>query len=147
MSAPHARPSPRLGLNFRAVAPDPGAIGGPGSHEFRALADSGEDAIAWSPQSQYAANVELAEALSPQEKRKQGSESMKKVPTPGKKTCEEVAELLKLPLQRTVKSVVLAVPGDKQTQLFLLLIRGGHPINEAKVSQLPDLANFRFASE
>ncbi len=137
----------RLGLKFRAVAADTGAIGGTGSHEFHVLADSGEDAIAWSPQSQYAANVELAEALSPQEKRKQGSESMKKVPTPGKKTCEEVAELLKLPLQRTVKSVVLAVPGDKQTQLFLLLIRGDHQINEVKVSKLPDLANFRFASE
>src|SRR5712671_7861544 len=93
----------RLGLKFRAVAADTGAIGGTGSHEFHVLADSGEDAIAWSPASQYAANVELAEALSPEEKRKQGSESLKKVPTPGKKTCEEVAQLLKLPLQKTVK--------------------------------------------
>jgi prolyl-tRNA synthetase len=137
----------RLGLKFRAVAADTGAIGGTGSHEFHVLADSGEDAIAWSPESQYAANVELAEALSPQEKRKQGSESLKKVPTPGKKTCEEVAALLKLPLQRTVKSVVLAVPGETQAQLFLLLIRGDHQLNEVKVSKLPDLANFRFASE
>src|SRR3954470_13441062 len=137
----------RLGLKFRAVAADTGSIGGTGSHEVHVLADSGEDAIAWSPQSQYAANVELAEALAPQEKRKEGSESLKKVPTPGKKTCEEVAELLKLPLQRTVKSVVLAVPGDKETQLFLLLIRGDHQLNEVKVSKLPDLANFRFASE
>src|SRR5712672_4824057 len=91
----------RLGLKFRAVAADTGAIGGTGSHEFHVLADSGEDAIAWSPQSQYAANVELAEALAPASSRKSSSESLKKVPTPGKKTCEEVAELLKLPLQRT----------------------------------------------
>jgi prolyl-tRNA synthetase len=137
----------RLGLKFRAVAADTGSIGGTGSHEFHVLADSGEDAIAWSPESQYAANVELAEALAPASSRKSSSEELKKVPTPGKKTCEEVAELLKLPLQRTVKSVVLAVPGDKQTQLFLLLIRGDHQLNEVKVSKLPDLANFRFASE
>src|SRR5882672_5315040 len=80
----------RLGLQFRAVAADTGAIGGTGSHEFHVLADSGEDAIAWSPESQYAANVELAEAVAPQEKRKQGGEPLKKVATPGKKTCEEV---------------------------------------------------------
>jgi prolyl-tRNA synthetase len=137
----------RLGLKFRAVAADPGAIGGTGSHEFHVLADSGEDAIAWSPESQYAANVELAEALSPSEKRKQGNEPLKKVPTPGKKTCEEVADLLKLPLQRTVKSVVLAAEGEKGARLFLLLIRGDHQMNEVKVSKLPDLAKFRFASE
>ncbi len=137
----------RLGLKFRAVAADTGSIGGTGSHEFHVLADSGEDAIAWSPESQYAANVELAEAVFPSEKRKQGSEALKKVPTPGKKTCEEVAELLKLPLQRTVKSVVVAVPGDKDAQLFLLLIRGDHQLNEVKVSKLPDLAKFRFAAE
>src|SRR5712671_370885 len=125
----------RLGLKFRAVAADTGSIGGTGSHEFHVLADSGEDAIAWSPESQYAANVELAEALAPASSRKSSSEEMKKVPTPGKKTCEEVAELLKLPLQRTVKSVVLAVPGGTQTQLFLLLIRGDHQLNEVKVSK------------
>jgi len=137
----------RLGLKFRAVAADTGAIGGTGSHEFHVLADSGEDAIAWSPQSQYAANVELAEAVAPAFSRRSSSEQMKKVPTPGKKTCEEVAEFLKLPLEKTVKSVVLAVQGDKQTQLFLLLIRGDHQLNEVKVSKLPELTNFRFASE
>src|SRR5712664_1683836 len=94
----------RLGLRFRAVAADTGAIGGTGSHEFHVLADSGEDAIAWSPESQYAANVELAEALSPQQKRDPAGEPLKKVPTPGKKTCEAVAQLLKLPLEKTVKS-------------------------------------------
>jgi prolyl-tRNA synthetase len=139
----------RLGLRFRAVAADPGAIGGTGSHEFHVLADSGEDAVAFAPESDYAANVELAEAVFPDEKRKPGSEPMKKVPTPGKKTCEEVADLLKLPLERTVKSVVLAVEGEKQkeAQVFLLLIRGDHQLNEIKVGKLPALAKFRFASE
>ncbi|HXI35893.1 MAG TPA: proline--tRNA ligase, partial [Burkholderiales bacterium] len=117
----------RLGLQFRAVAADTGSIGGTGSHEFHVLADSGEDAIAWAPESNYAANVELAEALSPSQ-RKSPSEPTKKVPTPGKKTCEEVAELLKLPLQRTVKSV--AVMHDKE--FVLLLIRGDHSLNEIK---------------
>jgi len=137
----------RLGLRFRAVAADTGAIGGTGSHEFHVLADSGEDAIAFSPDSDYAANVELAEAVFPHEKRRPGSEQMKKVPTPGKKTCEEVADLLKLPLERTVKSVVLAVDGEKEAQIFLLLIRGDHQLNEIKVNKLPGLAKFRFASE
>jgi prolyl-tRNA synthetase len=130
----------RLALKFRAVAADTGAIGGTGSHEFHVLADSGEDAIAWSPESQYAANVELAEALSPQEKRKQGSESLKKVPTPGKKTCEEVAELLKLPLQRTVKAVALM----RDDAFHLLLVRGDHQLNEIKAQKA--IGAFRFAS-
>src|SRR5262245_19089747 len=137
----------RLGLRFRAVAADTGAIGGTGSHEFHVLADSGEDAIAFSPDSGYAANVELAEALSPSEKRKSPGEQMKKVPTPGKKTCEEVAQLLKIPLQRTVKSVVLAVDGEKEAQLYLLLIRGDHELNEIKVNKVAGLAKFRFATE
>jgi prolyl-tRNA synthetase len=137
----------RLGLKFRAVAADTGAIGGTGSHEFHVLADSGEDAIAWSPASQYAANVELAEAVFPEQKRDPAGEPLKKVPTPGKKTCEAVAQLLKLPLEKTVKSVVLAAEGEKGTQLFLLLIRGDHQLNEVKASKLPDLSSFRFASE
>lgn len=137
----------RLGLQFRAVAADTGAIGGTGSHEFHVLADSGEDAIAWSPESQYAANVELAEAVFPNEKRKQGSEQVQKVPTPGKKTCEEVAAFLKLPIEKTVKSVVLTAEREKESEVYLLLIRGDHALNEVKVSKLPELAKFRFASE
>src|SRR6185295_2743870 len=96
----------RLGLRFRAVAADTGSIGGTGSHEFHVLAESGEDAIAFCPQSDYAANVELAEAMAPGE-RKSASQTLQKVATPGKKTCEEVAELLKLPLQKTVKAVIV----------------------------------------
>src|SRR6476661_1809 len=94
----------RLGLRFRAVAADTGAIGGTGSHEFHVLADSGEDAIAFSPQSDYAANVELAEALSPGA-RPAAKETMRKVATPGKTKCEAVAELLGIALERTVKAV------------------------------------------
>src|SRR5436190_5726972 len=101
----------RLGLKFRSVAADTGAIGGTGSHEFQVLADSGEDAIAFSPQSDYAANVELAEAVSPGA-RPAAKEAMRKVPTPGKTTCEQVAELLGLPLQRTAKAV--AVMHDRE---------------------------------
>jgi len=130
----------RLGLRFRAVAADTGAIGGTGSHEFHVLADSGEDAIAFSPQSDYAANVELAEAVSPA-KRNPPGEEMRKVPTPGKTTCEDVAKLLKLELQKTVKAV--AVMHDKD--FHLLLVRGDHGLNEIKTQKL--IGAFRFASD
>jgi prolyl-tRNA synthetase len=131
----------RLGLKFRAVAADTGAIGGTGSHEFQVLAASGEDAIAWSDGSDYAANLELAEAAFPAEKRKDPGASMQKVPTPGKATCEEVAALLKLPLTRTVKSVALM-----QDKTFaLLLVRGDHSLNEVKAHKF--IGAFRFASE
>jgi prolyl-tRNA synthetase len=133
----------RLGLKFRAVAADPGAIGGTGSHEFQVLADSGEDAIAYSPDSDYAANLELAEAVFPIEKRKSPSREKQKVPTPGKTRCEEVAELLKLPLARTVKAIAV-MSNDK---FALLLIRGDHTLNEFKVGKVSFLNPFRFASE
>lgn len=130
----------RLGLKFRAVAADPGAIGGTSSHEFHVLADSGEDAIAFSPESDYAANVELAEAIATA-KRSPGSQPMKKVPTPGKTTCEAVAELLKIDLKRTVKAV--AVMHDEE--LYLLLIRGDHELNETKTQKV--IGAFRFATD
>ncbi len=130
----------RLGLKFRAVAADTGSIGGTGSHEFHVLADSGEDAISFSPQSDYAANVELAEAVVTA-KRGQPSEPMKKVPTPGKATCEAVAGLLKLPLQKTVKSVALM----HDDQFHLLLVRGDHALNEIKAAKV--IGAFRFATE
>ena len=131
----------RLGLKFRSVAADTGAIGGTGSHEFQVLADSGEDAIAWSPESEFAANLELAEALPPEGKRQEAREKMQKVPTPGKTTCEDVAALLKLPLQRTVKAVAVM-----QDDVFhLLLIRGDHSLNEIKTNKA--IGAFRFATE
>jgi prolyl-tRNA synthetase len=133
----------RLGLKFRAVAADTGAIGGTGSHEFHVLADSGEDAIAYCPQSDYAANVELAEALPPAAPRGPASAPMKKVPTPDKTRCEDVAALLALPLQRTVKAI--AVVHDEA--FHLLLLRGDHDLNEIKTQKLPGLDPFRFATE
>ena len=133
----------RLGLSFRAVAADTGSIGGTGSHEFHVLADSGEDAIAFCPDSDYAANVELAEGLAPPTPRNGHTEQMKKIATPGKIRCEDVADLLKLPLTKTVKAI--AVMHDEQ--FFLLLIRGDHTLNEIKASKLPFLNPFRFASD
>src|SRR5712664_1021335 len=97
----------RLGLEFRAVAADSGEIGGTGSHEFQVLASSGEDAIAYSPQSSYAANVEMAEALAPARPRGAATQPMKKTATPGKHTCEEVSEFLEIPIEKTVKSIVV----------------------------------------
>jgi len=131
----------RLGLKFRAVAADPGAIGGTSSHEFQVIADSGEDAIVYCPDSEYAANLDLAEAVAPSEPRKKPSEDMKKVPTPGMTTCEEVAALLKLPLERTVKAI--AVMHDDA--LILLLVRGDHNLNELKTQKMAGA--FRFATE
>ena len=98
----------RMGLTFRAVAADTGAIGGDRSHEFQVIAETGEDAIIYCPTSDYAANIELAEALSLIATRGAATQTLAKTPTPGKATCEEVAELLKVPLHTTVKSIVLA---------------------------------------
>jgi len=130
----------RLGLKFRAVAADTGSIGGTGSHEFHVLADSGEDAIAFCPQSDYAANVELAEALAPGT-RGAPKEEMRKVPTPGKRTCEDVAALLKIDLKKTVKSIAV-MQGD---EFYLLLVRGDHSLNEIKTQK--QIGTFRFAGE
>jgi prolyl-tRNA synthetase len=133
----------RLGLGFRAVAADTGSIGGTGSHEFHVLADSGEDAIAFCPDSDYAANVELAEALAPAAPRGAAAEALEKKATPGKIRCEEVAEFLGTSLTRTVKAI--AVVHDDA--FYLLLIRGDHNLNEVKVGKLPGLDPFRFATE
>ena len=118
--------------------PTPAQIGGSASHEFQVLADSGEDAIAWCPASDYAANVELAEALAPAAARPAAAEAMQKVPTPGQETCEEVAALLGLPLARTVKCIMLAVDAEgAPARVHMLLIRGDHALNEVKVSKIP----------
>jgi prolyl-tRNA synthetase len=137
----------RMGLKFRAVGADTGPIGGSASHEFQVLADSGEDAIAWCPQSDYAANVELAEAVAPAVPRPPASESMQKVATPGKSTCEEVAQLLNLPLARTVKCIMLWANRDGRERVHMLLIRGDHTLNEIKVNKVPGLGAFRWASD
>lgn len=143
----------RLGLRFRAVAADTGAIGGDRSHEFQVIADTGEDAIVYCPDSDYAANIELAEALAPKAPRGAAAQPLHKTPTPGKSTCEDVAALLGLPLQRTVKSLVLATDerspaGDVvKTTVWLLLVRGDHQLNEVKAGKLQGLNHgFRFAT-
>lgn len=133
----------RLGLKFRAVAADTGAIGGSGSHEFHVLAESGEDAIAFCPDSDYAANIELARSLLPQQERSIPDGIMQKVSTPNKKTCAEVADFLNIPLQKTVKT--LAVKANDK--IFLLLLRGDHQLNELKVRKIPFLSEFQMANE
>jgi prolyl-tRNA synthetase len=133
----------RLGLQFRAVAADTGSIGGTGSHEFHVLADSGEDAIAYCPDSDYAANVELAEALAPEKVSRGDTPPLEKKATPGKIRCEDVAEFLGVPLTSTVKAI--AVMHDEE--FVLLLIRGDHNLNEIKASKLPGLDPFRFATD
>ena len=144
----YARIFGRMDLEFRAVAADTGQIGGSASHEFQVLADSGEDAIAWCPASDYAANIELAEAVALAPSRPAPSEPMQKVPTPGKATCEEVAKLLALPLLRTVKCIMLATEIEEQPpRIWMLLIRGDHALNEIKVTKIPGLEKFRWASE
>ncbi len=150
----YARIFTRMGLVFRAVAADTGNIGGKASHEFQVIADTGEDAIAYCPTSDYAANVEMAEALPLIAQRAAPGEPLKKTPTPGKEKCEDVAELLGLPLARTVKSIVLAVDRvDAQgkalpAEIWLVLLRGDHELNEVKVGKVTGLRNgFRFATE
>jgi prolyl-tRNA synthetase len=137
----------RLGFKFRAVAADPGAIGGTGSHEFHVLADSGEDAIAYCPASDYAANVELAEALAPPTPRAAPAAALTKVATPGKKRCEDVAEFLGVPLEQTVKAIALMrAPGAQTSAGFaLILLRGDHDLNEVKTQKI--VGDFRFARD
>jgi prolyl-tRNA synthetase len=142
----------RFGLKYRAVAADSGAIGGDKSEEFQVIAATGEDAIVYCPHSSYAANMEKAQAAAPAP-RGAATQTMSTVPTPGKSTCEDVATLLNVPLNTTVKSIVLATDtlNEKaevvKTQVWLLLLRGDHMLNETKAGKLAGLADFRFATE
>jgi len=138
----------RMGLKFRAVTADNGAIGGSGSQEFHVIADTGEDAIVYCPNSDYAANLEAAESVAVIAARADAKELMQKVATPEKTNCAEVAQFLKLPLQNTVKSLLFAADQDNgQAKLFMLLLRGDHELNEIKASKIPGMAESRFASE
>ena len=143
----------RFGLRYRAVAADSGAIGGDLSEEFQVIAATGEDAIVYCPTSDYAANMEKAEVLAPQGARPAATQALAKTPTPGKSTCADVAELLGLPLTKTIKSLVLATDELNnegvvvKSQVWLLLVRGDHDMNEVKVGKLPGFEKgFRFAS-
>jgi prolyl-tRNA synthetase len=138
----------RMGLDFRAVQADTGQIGGTGSHEFHVLADSGEDVLAFCPDSDYAANLEKAEAVALVAERHPPHQHLVKAPTPGKAKCEDVAALLGLPLERTVKSIVVAVDREGEApEVWLLLVRGDHELNEVKASKVAGLADFRFATD
>lgn len=137
----------RFGLQFRAVAADTGAIGGSSSHEFHVIADTGEDALVYCQNSDYAANMEAAEAVAPAAPRAAATQELVKTPTPGKAKCEDVAELLGLPLSQTVKSIVLAAEKEEGKEIWLLLLRGDHELNEVKAGKIPGLSNYRFASE
>src|SRR5271154_968654 len=139
----------RLGLTFRAVAADPGAIGGTGSHEFHVLADSGEDAIAFCPTSDYAANIDLAEAVTPKVLRMAPRQNTEKVETPGKTACEDVAGFLKIPLQKIIRAIaVICEDAPKNAAPFhrfvMLLVRADHILNEVKTQKI--LGRFRLAS-
>jgi prolyl-tRNA synthetase len=153
MASAYRRIFDRFGLRYRAVAADSGAIGGDLSEEFQVIAATGEDAIVYCPQSDYAANIEKAEAAAPTRARAEGKQLLTQTPTPGKSTCADVAELLGLPLAQTVKSLVLASDelsdaGEVvKSQVWLLLLRGDHDMNEVKVSKVPGLdTGYRFAT-
>ena len=143
----------RFGLQYRAVAADSGAIGGDLSQEFQVIAKTGEDAIVYCPTSAYAANIELAEAVAPSTPRAAPAQPLVKTPTPGKATCEDVAQLLGLPLARTVKSLVLATDQKNEqgdligSTVWLLLVRGDHSLNEIKAGKVEGLkGGYRFAT-
>ncbi|NDG14833.1 MAG: proline--tRNA ligase [Betaproteobacteria bacterium] len=153
MAQAYRRIFDRFGLRYRAVAADSGAIGGDLSEEFQVIAATGEDAIVYCPQSDYAANMEKAQAMAPTQARAVAKAACTLTPTPGKSTCEDVAELLGVPLQTTVKSLVLATDDTNdageivKTQVWLLLVRGDHDMNEVKVGKLPGFdKGFRFAT-
>ena len=138
----------RIGLVYRAVAADTGAIGGDRSHEFQVIAETGEDAIVYCPDSDYAANIELAEALPLLPARAAATAPLTRTATPGLETCGEVAGFLGVPLTSTVKSIVLASDENGATAIWLLLLRGDHELNEVKASKIEGLkAGFRFATE
>ncbi|WP_126446950.1 proline--tRNA ligase [Sulfuricystis multivorans] len=138
----------RMGLEFRAVRADTGAIGGSLSHEFQVIAETGEDVLVYCPDSDYAANIELAEALPLSAVRPAPTLALQKVATFETTRCEDVARLLGVPLEQTVKSVVLAVDTPLGAEIWLLLVRGDHELNEVKAGKLPGLDNgFRFATE
>jgi len=148
MYATYSQIFTRLGLKFRAVAADTGSIGGTGSHEFHVLADSGEDDIAFCPTSDYAANVELAEALAPTVQRAAAGKTMEKIHTPGKMACADVAKFLDVSLDKIVKSIaVVSEKEDGSSTFALLLVRGDHELNEIKASKIAGLDPFRFATE
>ena len=147
MYATYTKIFTRLGLKFRAVAADTGSIGGTGSHEFHVLADSGEDDIAFCPDSDYAANIELAEAVAPSAPRATAKLVLEKVATPGKMACADVSEFLMTPLDKIVKSIAVMSEDEGNKTFALLLLRADHELNEIKTSKIAAIGAFRLATE
>ena len=138
----------RLGLNFRAVEADTGSIGGSASHEIHVLADSGEDAIVFSDQSDYAANIEKAEALAPSHDRAAPTAEMERVDTPDAKTIAALVEQFNLPIEKTVKTLIVAASEECNAEFVALMVRGDHELNEIKAEHLPEVAEpLCFATE
>ncbi|ECG3598623.1 proline--tRNA ligase, partial [Salmonella enterica subsp. enterica serovar Haifa] len=148
MYAAYSRIFSRMGLDFRAVQADTGSIGGNASHEFQVLAQSGEDDIVFSDVSDYAANIELAEAIAPQTPRAAATQEMTLVDTPNAKTIAELVEQFNLPIEKTVKTLLVKAVKDSKSPLVALLVRGDHELNEVKAEKLPHVASpLTFATE
>lgn len=135
MYAAYSRIFSRMGLDFRAVQADTGSIGGNASHEFQVLAQSGEDDIVFSDVSDYAANIELAEAIAPQTPRAAATQEMTLVDTPNAKTIAELVEQFNLPIEKTVKTLLVKAVKDSKSPLVALLVRGDHELNEVKAEK------------
>ena len=148
MHATYCRIFERIGLDYRPVQADTGSIGGNASHEFHVLADSGEDDIAFSSESDYAANVELAEAIAPNKERPVPTQEMDLVDTPNAKTIEELVNQFNLPIEKTVKTLIVHASEDSEQPLIALLLRGDHELNAIKAEKLPMVSSpLCFASE
>jgi prolyl-tRNA synthetase len=138
----------RAGLNFRAVRADTGSIGGNWSHEFQVLADSGEDDIVFSTESDYAANIEMAQALAPTQQRAEPTKAMELVDTPNAKTIDELVQQFNLPIEKTVKTLMVKATKESGHQLVALLVRGDHTLNEIKAEKIDIVASpLEFATE
>ncbi|WP_291969283.1 proline--tRNA ligase [Candidatus Symbiopectobacterium sp.] len=144
----YSRAFSRMGLNFRAVQADTGSIGGSASHEFQVLAQSGEDDIVFSTDSEYAANIEFAEAVAPILGRAEAKEEMRLVDTPNAKTIAELVEQFNLPIEKTVKTLLVKATPESGHKLIALLVRGDHELNEVKAEKLEQVASpLTFATE
>ncbi|WP_448886517.1 proline--tRNA ligase [Citrobacter telavivensis] len=148
MYAAYSKIFSRMGLDFRAVQADTGSIGGSASHEFQVLAQSGEDDVIFSDSSDYAANIEFAEAVAPKEPRAAATQEMTLVDTPNAKTIAELVEQFNLPVEKTVKTLLVKAVEDSKSPLVALLVRGDHELNEVKAEKLPQVASpLTFATE
>ena len=148
MYAAYSKIFSRMGLDFRAVQADTGSIGGSASHEFQVLAQSGEDDVVFSDTSDYAANIELAEAIAPKEPRAAATQEMTLVDTPNAKTIAELVEQFNLPIEKTVKTLLVKAVEGSSFPLVALLVRGDHELNEVKAEKLPQVASpLTFATE